>query len=1071
MADRTPDATPTLDLGPGADDRRVEVPSAFDPPRARFDTVGELGRGGMGRVDDAFDRALGRPVAIKHMLSSSEVDLARFEREARITARLEHPGIVPIHDAGRGPDGTPYYVMRRVDGQPLDALVNLELADRLALIPNVLAACDAVAFAHARGIVHRDIKPTNLLVGPFGETLVIDWGLAREIGEVEPGSTVIPRSDPQLTRAGTVAGTPGFMAPEQARGEAVDARADVFALGATLFYVLSGELPYGSASATEMVDLAGAGRTPNWKVLPDDVPADLRAIAIKAMASVAAERYADAGALAADIRRFITGNLVGAYEYGWSSRLVRFMRRHRAAVAVSIVSALVLIAGATLSLRRIVSERDDARAARDDATAARELAETRQHDATAMADRLLVTHARELADSDPVAAIMALRRLAPDSTRWPEAWVAATAAWAHGISSGFQLDAPPTMIEANSSGKAFALIGSAGRLVVIDLAAKTQRTVATVGWGNQAHWIGPNTIAMLRAGKVDLVDTTTGAIRATGIAASVIVGDHDAKALVRTDDRRVIELTDAGSRELLTGVDELDAPPDLSKAVVRRGRRLELWTPTATMFITELPTPTSRWRVSIAAHGVAIFDEQEFRIWEIVDTHLVERIHVQQRFVAVVPVGDKWFADDATTASIALLDANGRAAGASLPDIANYFQTRGGLIALSSKGALHVCDEDGWFTLGPSPLQFYRADTSPDGRFVIASASNGDFVIWDRAIVKPSHISLTPGEQVTDLTDRFLWTNVADQLFRYDLATKAREMVLPFEGWAATGFIVDPGERFAWAFEPNGKRLRVYEAKGNRVFQLDGIAFATSSAAGLTIANDDGGVFRWQPGDLRPLPIWSFHKPLKNLATQDHYVLAIAEPHTLMRLDLDHGSVDTAELDATQLAIAPSGRTWISSGPKLWRWDRGQRPTQAEVPDHTDDVFMSGERLILHGHHSITEIRDGAPHSISVEVKQLSWRDDTATFAAVSAQNAVSVIERTSGLGVTLGTIVSTGTVVARGHRVAYIDRFIHDSEGGRPTVAVWTITVPEDPGALRHWLTTITNARSVADTDAHAWP
>lgn len=161
--------------------------SAFDPPAERFDTVGEIGRGGMGRVDNAHDRALDRPVAIKHLLSTSPVDLARFEREARITARLEHPGIVPIHDAGRTAEGTPYYVMRRVDGQPLDQRVTRVLAERLALIPNVLAACDAVAFAHSRRVIHRDIKPTNILVGPFGETLVIDWGLARQIDETDDG--------------------------------------------------------------------------------------------------------------------------------------------------------------------------------------------------------------------------------------------------------------------------------------------------------------------------------------------------------------------------------------------------------------------------------------------------------------------------------------------------------------------------------------------------------------------------------------------------------------------------------------------------------------------------------------------------------------------------------------------------------------------------------------------------------------------------------------------------------------------------------------------------------------------
>src|SRR5262249_25503923 len=153
-----------------------------------------------------------------------------FEREARITAQLEHPGIVPLYEAGRQADGTPYYVMRRVDGRQLDdAVKSAGFEQRLALVPNLLAVCDAVAFAHARAIRHRDIKPSNILLGRFGETLLIDWGLARRLDDsgAEPGTG----AGDGLTQAGAIAGTPGFMSPEQARGERVDARADVYALG------------------------------------------------------------------------------------------------------------------------------------------------------------------------------------------------------------------------------------------------------------------------------------------------------------------------------------------------------------------------------------------------------------------------------------------------------------------------------------------------------------------------------------------------------------------------------------------------------------------------------------------------------------------------------------------------------------------------------------------------------------------------------------------------------------------------------------------------------------------------
>ncbi|HEY0253337.1 MAG TPA: serine/threonine-protein kinase, partial [Kofleriaceae bacterium] len=385
----------------------------------------------MGRVDDAFDTALDRPVAIKHMLSASPIDLARFEREAKITARLEHPGIVPIHDAGRTPDGTPYYVMRRVDGQPLDQRVTKDLKERLALIPNILAACDAVAFAHARNVIHRDIKPTNILVGPFGETLVIDWGLAREIGMTDEVGSALPSTDQNLTRVGTVAGTPGFMSPEQARGEQVDTRADVFALGATLYFVLTGALPYGTASATEMIGLAGAGRSADWLKVPAAVPADLVAIARKAMAPEPVDRYRDAGELAADLRRFITGNLVGAYAYSTAARFARFAKKHRAALAVGLVAMLVVIVGGVVSVRRVLAERDTAEGQRA-------IAEQQREEAESSSDLLRIQHALELSESDPVSAISVLRTLPVTSKRWAAARVAAQSAFVKGIPFGFR---------------------------------------------------------------------------------------------------------------------------------------------------------------------------------------------------------------------------------------------------------------------------------------------------------------------------------------------------------------------------------------------------------------------------------------------------------------------------------------------------------------------------------------------------------------------------------------------------------------------------------------------------------
>jgi len=215
------------------------VPQLRDP--ARYRIIGEHGRGGLGRVTRAHDLELGRDVAIKELLSRAPLGEVRFLREALITARLEHPGIVPVHEAGRWPDGTPFYAMKLVSGRPLrDLIAERTTVDaRITLLHHVIAVADAIAYAHDRNIIHRDLKPGNVIVGAFGETIVIDWGLAKDLTVAEPADIgslpLVGGRDSDLTSAGTVLGTPAYMAPEQARGEHVDQRADVFAIGAMLW--------------------------------------------------------------------------------------------------------------------------------------------------------------------------------------------------------------------------------------------------------------------------------------------------------------------------------------------------------------------------------------------------------------------------------------------------------------------------------------------------------------------------------------------------------------------------------------------------------------------------------------------------------------------------------------------------------------------------------------------------------------------------------------------------------------------------------------------------------------------
>ena len=280
-----------------------------------------IGRGGMGAVYAALDRELDRRVALKvlHLAQSVPESSARLLKEARILARLEHPSIVPVHDVGTLSDGRTFYAMKLVEGVRLDkaATPDASLSDLLRIFGRI---CEAVAFAHAHGVIHRDLKPQNIMVGPFGEALVMDWGVAKIVGDstspaaveasdAAASATVGVSKSLDATAQGTVMGTPGFMAPEQARGESdrVDERADVHALGAILRFLVGRSDGSGVAS----------------------VPRRLRAIWTKAMADTVDDRYQSVRDLSLDVSRFLDGLPVDAYPEGPIERARRFARRYR----------------------------------------------------------------------------------------------------------------------------------------------------------------------------------------------------------------------------------------------------------------------------------------------------------------------------------------------------------------------------------------------------------------------------------------------------------------------------------------------------------------------------------------------------------------------------------------------------------------------------------------------------------------------------------------------------------------------------------------------------------------------
>jgi eukaryotic-like serine/threonine-protein kinase len=280
----------------------------------RYELHDELGRGGMGIVYRAVDRELGRDVAIKVLNAGAPGIADRLRQEARILGRLEHPGILPIHDIGTLADGRLFYVMKLVRGERLDryAARDVSTPERLRIVDRL---CDAVAFAHARGVIHRDLKPENVMIGAFGEVLVLDWGVAKIRDERQ--STVAGLSGSSGTQHGDVLGTPGYMAPEQAAGDVeVDERADVYAIGAILTFLVP------------------------------DAPRAVKAIAARACEADRSRRYGSVAAVAADIKRYTVGLPVDAYREGLFERLLRVARRHRTPillVAAYLIMRIILL--------------------------------------------------------------------------------------------------------------------------------------------------------------------------------------------------------------------------------------------------------------------------------------------------------------------------------------------------------------------------------------------------------------------------------------------------------------------------------------------------------------------------------------------------------------------------------------------------------------------------------------------------------------------------------------------------------------------------------------------------------
>jgi serine/threonine-protein kinase len=358
----------------------------------RFRILRPHAKGGLGAVFVALDRELHREVALKQILddhADDPVSRERFVREAEITGGLEHPGIVPVYGLGTYGNGRPYYAMRFILGDSLKEAIEHFHADEALkkdpggrslvlrkLLRRFLDVCNAIDYAQSRGVLHRDIKPANVILGRHGETLLVDWGLAKAVGRTNPGSgerTLVPRSasGSAETLPGSALGTPAYMSPEQAEGDLdrLGPRSDVYSLGATLYCLLTGKPPLeGDVADVLRAVQKGDFRPP--RQIDTSIERALEAVCLKAMSLKPEDRYGSPNALADEIELWLAGDPVSAWHEPWTARARRWIARHRTLVAAAAATVVVAMAGLAAVLvvqshdnQRLVASNDQLRAA------------------------------------------------------------------------------------------------------------------------------------------------------------------------------------------------------------------------------------------------------------------------------------------------------------------------------------------------------------------------------------------------------------------------------------------------------------------------------------------------------------------------------------------------------------------------------------------------------------------------------------------------------------------------------------------------------------------------------------
>jgi hypothetical protein len=984
------------------------------PQDARYTEAKEIARGGMGRVVEAKDTVLGRTVALKEALSHDPEALRRFARETKITARLEHPSIVPVHDAGFTPSGAPFYVMRKIGGRPLEELVGLygALPDRLALLPHIVAAAHAVAHAHERGIVHRDIKPSNILVGELGETILIDWGLAKAIGEADELSAqprVIELDDSIKTRAGIVFGTPGFMAPEQLRGAPVDEKCDVYALGATIYHLLARRPPHYDKEPDKMMRKAVEAPPQRLDEIVPGVPPELLAIIDKALAHDAKQRYQNAGALAEDLQRFLTGRLVAAHHYTAKEKLLRFVKKNRALVTVSAAATLALLLGGTIAVKRVVDERDRADEAAHVALEQKRVAEDERAKVLDGYEQLTLAEARHKAEDDPTRAAAMVRSLLA-GPRWREARDVIAAARAHGIAYGLPASPHTLSLEPSQDGTRLLAAGDDGIVRIHDLEHRTTREVADLKVPVQARFAdGERTLVAFGGTHVAIIDAATGTRREITAAAPIDALEVSGPIAFWVDHGGALYKLDlAGSVPLQIPLDEpvhgLAASPDGRWVALAGTTHLLMLDRTqssqpATSVIAGVTRALS-WSADSLDLGVLV-DDSLIRVRVEGAPDVVFRRDVGKRTGVAATKAGLYTAGP--TGIVVRPDGPARKVPGSFT--LGLYESRGGtVIAADPRGALIALSEDGDHLLTSPVGKLTAVAASPAAPWVTAAA-DGVVLLWNLDTIEPAHLA-DAATGAAFVGNQVLVTNVDGP------ATWNKTPIVPIAGLTAVTTAPDG----AHAIVVDGTHhARLVSATGEATDLGDDIT-AAAYVSDRRYVVGTGSELRLHDGDRETTLVK--RGPVTWISTSGDHLAAGFGDGTVWRGTItggdQHVQIDPASTDGV---ILPDGTVRIAAGGELRAWKLGTAAL-------TDLGVSLGMQTALTPALGATLTPAGT----------LDLIDDTARWTLAGGRAFTGVQLSPDGSRVLATT---------------------------QDSVLAWTIELPATPAAATAWVDALTNART----------